>query len=129
MITIEMPYLANLSENRYRCRNGRLRSDVKRWVVALQLQLYVAEISAEVPGDYARIGIEVIAPAGPGRLPDTENFRKPIHDAIGVALDCDDQRFVGWEAQSPPARKAMKGERAAIIVRIVVVLGRMKEKT
>ena len=122
MIELEMPYLANLSVNRCHFMfHGRpqMRSDVRHWMSALQWEIEVAGALGYARGDRLRVGIEVIAPAGPGRLPDTENFRKPIHDAVAAALWRDDQRFVPWEEQSPPARRG-EGQ-GAIIVRVEVV--------
>ena len=116
MIEIIMPYEPLVSVNRYKVPGKFfVLRQVSSWKVVLKHYIRQAEYQPIPP---CEVGIEIIVFVGPGRLPDTENFRKVIHDAVAEALCCDDQQFVPWQEKSPPARHAMPGEEPGIIVRV-----------
>jgi hypothetical protein len=117
VITVTMPYFADVSVNRYKTRGGRIKRAVWNWREALRMPVRVAhnDVKKFTPPIY--VGIEILT-AARGRLPDQENFRKIIHDAVSGGLGIDDQQFVAWQEMSPPARRPTGNEQSAIIVRV-----------
>lgn len=118
MIEIVMSYEPLVSVNRDKTRLGFRRARPRKWLRDFGYCLSVEVMKQGMSPSPLLVGIEIVAPDGPGRLPDTENFRKPIHDVIASVLMRDDQQFVPWQEESPAARRAKPGEESDIIVRI-----------
>jgi hypothetical protein len=116
-----MPYEADVSVNhaynRGSARYG-IKPHVSSWLLALRCNANrsIGKVGGRVAAGYpVTLDLEIIAPRGRGRMPDTSNFRKLIQDVLAAALGIDDSIFGGTDT---PARRARDGEEPAIIIRL-----------